>query len=155
MSKFKITSFLILIIFFLNNCGFTPQYAGFKNLDFNIIVKNSSGDRDLNNAIKSKLNRYQGEKENLKVVNVNFNTVYVKNVVAKNTKGEATKYNLIATVNFKIEIDGSSTNLIFKEQFKIDKIDDTVEENNYIKIVKSNFAESIAEKLIREIQKNR
>ena len=49
MSKFKITSFLILIIFFLNNCGFTPQYAGFKNLDFNIIVKNSSGDRDLNN----------------------------------------------------------------------------------------------------------
>ena len=68
MSKFKITSFLILIIFFLNNCGFTPQYAGFKNLDFNIIVKNSSGDRDLNNAIKSKLNRYQGEKENLKVV---------------------------------------------------------------------------------------
>ena len=53
MTKFKITSFLIIIIFFLNNCGFTPKYAGFKGIDFSLNINNMEGDRELNNSIKS------------------------------------------------------------------------------------------------------
>ena len=41
------------------------------------------------------------------------------------------------------------------EEFKIDNIEDNVEENNYIRIIKRNFAEIISEKLILNINKNR
>ena len=68
MSKFKIASFLILIIFFLNNCGFTPQYAGFKGIDFSLNINKVEGDRELNNAITSQLNRYSNT--NLKTINI-------------------------------------------------------------------------------------
>ena len=58
MPKIKIISFLIIVIFFLNNCGFTPQYAGFKGIDFSLNINKLEGDRELNNAIKSQLHRY-------------------------------------------------------------------------------------------------
>ena len=50
--------FLLIFLFFINNCGFTPQYAGFKGLDFSLDINNLDGDRDLNNALKSQLDRY-------------------------------------------------------------------------------------------------
>ena len=45
MSKFKITSFSIIIIFFLNNCGFTPEYAGFKGINFSLNINKIEGDK--------------------------------------------------------------------------------------------------------------
>ena len=73
MYKFKISSFLILIIFFLNNCGFTPQYAGFKGIDFSLNINKIEGDRELNNAIKSQLDRYNNNKiQRIEILNVNI-----------------------------------------------------------------------------------
>ena len=70
MSKFKITLFLIVTVFFLNNCGFTPQYAGFKGLDFSLKINEINGDRDLNNAIRSQLDRYYINDPKLNTINV-------------------------------------------------------------------------------------
>ena len=151
MSKFKITSFLILIIFFLNNCGFTPQYAGYKEIDFSLNINKVTGDRDLNNAIKSQLNRYQSEKQNLKKIYVNIESKFSKDVLSKSSKGKATKYNLIANVKFSLDTDNASRTIVYVEEFKIDSIEDNVEENNYIRIIKKNFAEIISEKLILNI----
>ena len=54
----RATSFLIILSFFIYSCGFTPQYAGFKNLEFDLVVDETSGDRDFNNEIKSQIKRY-------------------------------------------------------------------------------------------------
>ena len=153
MSKFKITSFLILIIFFLNNCGFTPQYAGFKGIDFSININKVEGDRELNNAITSQLNRYNNK--NLKIINLDIKTKFTSNILSKDTTGKATKYNLKADVEFTLNTGDDTRTIKMFEEFKIDNIEDNVEENNYIRIIKRNFAEIISEKLILNINKNR
>ena len=153
MSKFKITSFLILIVFFLNNCGFTPQYAGFKGIDFSININKVEGDRELNNAITSQLNRYNNK--NLKIINLDIKTKFTSNILSKDTTGKATKYNLKADVEFTLNTGDDTRTIKMFEEFKIDNIEDNVEENNYIRIIKRNFAEIISEKLILNINKNR
>ena len=156
MSKFKITSFLIIIIFFFNNCGFTPQYAGFKGIDFLIKINKTEGDRELNNAIKSQLNRYQNNKnQNLKIINLNIYSKFSKDILSKDSTGKATKYNLKANVEFTLDSGDDSRTIKMFEEFKIDNIEDNVEENNYIKIIKRNFAEIISEKLILNINQNK
>ena len=156
MSKFKITSFFILIIFFVNNCGFTPQYAGFRGLDFSLNIMKIQGDRDLNNAITSKLNRYKNEKnENLKVINLDIKSKFTKDILSKDTTGKATKYNLKANVEFTLNSNDDSRKIEIIEEFKINNIEDNVEENEYIKIIKQNFAETISEKLILNINQNK
>ena len=153
MSKFKITSFLIIIIFFLNNCGFTPQYAGFKGIDFSLNINKIEGDRELNNAIKSQLDRYNNS--SLKIINVNIKSKFSKDILSKDSTGKATKYNLKANVEFTLNGGDNSRTINMSEEFKIDNIEDNVEENNYIKIIKRNFAEIISEKLILNINQNK
>ena len=154
MSKFKITSFLILIIFFLNNCGFAPQYAGFKGLEFSLKINETNGDRDLNNAIKSQLDRYNVDDPQLRTINVKIESEFTKETLSKDSTGKATKYNLMANVKFILNSEKSSRTVSFTEEFKIDNIEDTVEENNYIRIIKRNFAEIISEKLIMNLNQN-
>ena len=156
MSKFKITSFLILIIFFLNNCGFTPQYAGFKGIDFSININKIEGDRELNNAIKSQLHRYSKNNiQSIKIIDVDIKSKFSKDILSKDSTGKATKYNLKANFEFTLDTGDDSRTIKMFEEFKIDNIEDNVEENNYIKIIKRNFAEIASKKLILNINQNK
>ena len=156
MSKFKITSFLIIIIFFLNNCGFTPEYAGFKGINFSLNINKIEGDRELNNAIKSQLNRYSKNNiQSIKIIDVDIKSKFSKDILSKDSTGKATKYNLKANVEFALDTGEVSRTIKISEEFKIDNIEDNVEENNYIKIIKRNFAEIISEKLILNINQNK
>ena len=142
-----------MIIFFLNNCGFTPQYAGFKGIDFSLNINKVEGDRELNNAITSQLNRYNNK--NLKIINLDIKTKFTSNILSKDTTGKATKYNLKADVEFTLNTGDDTRTIKMFEEFRIENIEDNVEENNYIRIIKRNFAEIISEKLILNINKNR
>ena len=155
MYKKKILPFLIILSFFIYSCGFTPQYAGFKNLEFDLIVNKASGDRDFNNEIKSQIKRYDQGRDDVEKIRINFDSNYQKIILSKNTKGEATKYNLKVNVIFDVKYESFSRKIVFNDEFSIDKIDDTIEENNYIKIVKRNFAERAIEKVILSIRQKK
>ena len=155
MYKEKISSFLIILSFFIYSCGFTPQFAGFKNLEFDLVIDNVSGDRDFNNVIKSQIKRYDRGRDNVEKIKISYESDYEKIILTKNTKGEATKYNLKVRVIFDIRSENFSTKILFNDEFSIDKIEDTVEENNYIKIVKNNFAERAIDKVILSIRQKK
>ena len=155
MYKRKISSFLIILSFFIYSCGFTPQFVGFKNLEFDLVIDNVSGDRDFNNVIKSQIKRYDRGRDNVEKIKISYESDYEKIILTKNTKGEATKYNLKVRVIFDIRSENFSTKILFKDEFSIDKIEDTVEENNYIKIVKNNFAQRAIEKVILSIRQKK
>ena len=155
MYKEKISSFLIILSFFIYSCGFTPQFAGFKNLEFDLVIDNVSGDRDFNNVIKSQIKRYDRGRDNVEKIKISYESDYEKIILTKNTKGEATKYNLKVRVIFDIRSENFSTKILFKDEFSIDKIEDTVEENNYIKIVKNNFAQRAIDKVILSIRQKK
>ena len=153
--KRKLQSLLIVFSFFIYGCGFTPQYAGFKDLGFDLVVDKTSGDRDFNNEIKSLIKRYDRNRDKAEKIRISYNSKYEKIILTKNTKGQATKYNLKINVIFGIESENYSKEIIFRDEFRIDKIDDTIEENNYIKIVKRNFAERAIEKIILSIREEK
>ena len=155
MYKEKISSFLIILSFFMYSCGFTPQFAGFKNLEFDLVIDNVSGDRDFNNVIKSQIKRYDRGRDNVEKIKISYESDYEKIILTKNTKGEATKYNLKVRVIFDIRSENFSTKILFNDEFSIDKIEDTVEENNYIKIVKNNFAQRAIDKVILSIRQKK
>ena len=151
----NISSFLIIFSFFIYSCGFTPQYAGFKNLKFDLILFEFDGDRDLNNEINSQIRRYDRDRKNTIKVKVSYNSRYEKIALSRDTKGEATKYKLRVNINFKIDFKDNTKKIFFNDEFNIDKIDDKIEENNYIKIVKRNFAERAIEKLILSLNQEK
>ena len=151
----KVISFLIILSFFIYSCGFTPQYAGFKNLDFDLVVDETSGDRDFNNEIRSQIKRYNRGRSGVEKIKISYDSTYTKIILTRDTKGEATKYNLKVNVIFDITSENYSTKIVFNDEFNIDKIDDTIEENNYIKIVKRNFAERAIEKIILNIREKK
>ena len=155
MYKEKISSFLIILSFFIYSCGFTPQFVGFKNLEFDLVIDNVSGDRDFNNVIKSQIKKYDRGRDNIEKIKISYESDYEKIILTKNTKGEATKYNLKVRVIFDIRSENFSTKILFNDEFSIDKIEDTVEENNYIKIVKNNFAQRAIDKVILSIRQKK
>ena len=150
----KIFYISLFVLLFNYGCGFTPKYKGFTGIDFILILDNINGDRDLNNSISSQIKRYSSRNENYKEINLKINSDFKKISIAKNSKGETTKYNLEAVIEIEIKSDDKIRKLVFIENFKIDKINDSVEEENYIKIIKKDFAQSFIERLILDIRKN-
>ncbi len=149
MIKIKNISILLLILIFLNNCGYTPQYAKKKDLNFSIETISLSGDRDFNNSLESKLKRYfNKDKAEIKNFKINAVSEYEKSTSLRDNSGASTEYELKIKVNFEINYDDTKKNITLKDSFKMKKMDDTFEESRYERTIKSNFAEIIKEELI-------
>ena len=151
----KIIYISLLILLFNYGCGFTPKYKGFTGVNFILKLNSVNGDRELNNSIISQINRYKSGKDGYQIFNLELKSDFDKISVAKNSKGETTRYNLRAVIKIKITLNNDTRNLVLIEEFKIDKINDSVEEDNYIKIIKKDFAQSFVEKLILDIRRNK
>ena len=146
---------VIIILFLSTSCGFEPKYKGFDGVNFILKLQKSSGDRELNNAIKSQLSRYDKGEDDYNIIKIDLSSKFDKISISKNSKGEITKYNLRAEISLKITTNQEQRNVFFVEEFKIDKISDAVEEKNYIQIIKKDFAQSIVRRLILDLRKNK
>ena len=135
---------LISLLFFLTNCGFTPIYLNNKNLDFSIEQVNYTGDRDLNNFLKTNLIQYKNKESNNKIY-IEANSTYQKIILSKDGTGEITNYQLEAEVTFLIK--PLNKKIKIKEKKIIGSKDDKFEEARYERSIKQNFASSIVEKL--------
>ena len=153
---FRIKNLIIFfsILIFLNNCGYTPRYAKNKNVNFTIDIVEFSGDRDFNNFIKSKLKRYSKDDDvNKKNYKIKITTGYDKKISSKDSAGLTKEYELTIDVNFLIIAKGTEEKEInkevtFKENFTMQKMSDSFEEQNYEKIIKENFSDIIIDRLM-------
>ena len=145
--KFYIVFFLIL-----NACGYTPIYKGLNEVDFQIEITNSSGDRYINNRIKSDINRYKvTDKTNKTIYKINIDSKYEKTSISKNLAGDDTSYELKVTTVVDINSVNFNDKIIFTEKFNMNNIGDDFEEKEYEETIKDNFAKSISNKLISRI----
>ena len=153
---FRIKNLIIFfsILIFLNNCGYTPRYAKNKNVNYTIDIVEFSGDRDFNNFIKSKLKRYSKDDDvNKKNYKIKITTGYDKKISSRDSAGLTKEYELTIAVNFLIIAKGTEEKEIteevtFKENFTMQKMSDSFEEQNYEKIIKENFSDIIIDRLI-------
>ena len=138
----------IFLTFFLTSCGFTPVYLNNVNTNFSIEQVNYTGDRELNNFLKTNLNQYKNEKIDNKIY-IKANSFYKKIILSKDSVGEVTNYQLEAEVIFLIK--PLNKKIIIKEKQNMNSVDDKFEEARKERLIKQSFASSISSKLTSEI----
>ena len=139
---------VISLIFFLVNCGFTPIYLKNTDINFSIEQVNYTGDKELNNFLKTNLDQYKNKKIDNKIY-IQADSIYKKIVLSKDGAGEVTNYQLEAEVIFLIK--PLSKRIKITEKKIMDSMDDKFEEARKERTIKQSFASSISNKLSLEI----
>ena len=139
---------VISLIFFLVNCGFTPIYLKNTDINFSIEQVNYTGDKELNNFLKTNLDQYKNKKIDNKIY-IQADSIYKKIVLSKDGAGEVTNYQLEAEVIFLIK--PLNKRIIITEKKIMDSMDDKFEEARKERTIKQSFASSISNKLTSEI----
>jgi len=139
---------LISLIFFLSNCGFTPIYLKNADVNFSIEQVNYTGDRELNNFLKTNLQVYKNDKINNKIY-INANSVYKKIILSKDSAGVVSNYQLEANVIFFIKPDNKEIKITEKKI--MNSLADKFEEERNEREIKQSFASSISNKLTSEL----
>jgi len=138
---------VITLIFFLVNCGFTPIYL-MKKGNFSIEQVNYTGDKELNNFLKTNLDQYKNKKIDNKIY-IEADSVYKKIVLSKDGAGKVTNYQLEAEVIFLIK--PLNKRIKITEKKIMNSMDDKFEEARTERTIKQSFASSISNKLSSEI----
>ena len=138
---------VISLLFFLNSCGFEPIYSKNNNVNFSIEQIDFTGDRELNNFIKTNLYQYKNSDNNK--IFIEAKSEYNKFILTKDGKGEVTNYELNAEIVFLIK--PTNKQIKISEKKIMESNADKFEENKYEKSIKQNFASSITFKLIQEL----
>lgn len=145
-------NYSLFLIFFLvfTSCGYTPIFKNTENIDFKINILEISGERKINNLIKSNLNNYiLSNSKN--IFNIKINSKYSKNILAKDSTGAATEYKIVLEGTFKITNDKFEDKYKFKESFNMQSINDKLDEQDYEKNIQTNLANIITRKLILKL----
>jgi len=138
----------LIILIFLNACGYTPLYQNNSNLNFSIEITELEGDRKVNEAIKSNLQRFS-KKSNEKInYEIKIKTNLTKKTISKNKTGAISQIKLITKVTFIIKSNELEQTVLFSEEFNIKKNNETIDEKEYEDNIKENMGTSISEKLI-------
>ena len=139
---------IISLIFVLTSCGFTPIYLKNNNVNFSIEQVSYTGDRELNNFLKTNLNQYKNKDVDNKIY-IEAKSEYNKIVLSKDGTGEVTNYELVAEVIFLIK--SSNKKIKISEKKIMESMADKFEETKYERSIKQSIASSITYKLISEL----
>jgi hypothetical protein len=120
------------------------------NQDFQIIITEIEGDRDINYHIKKQINLYSN-KNSIDKFDVTIVTRYKKEELTKNIAGSVIYYKLSVNSIFTINSNEKSKRVTFNENINVKDQTNNFEQDAYEKNIKKNFASSLGQKLISEI----
>ena len=143
---------IFLITLFLNSCGYTALYKNnnLNNLYFNFEILETSGDGEINNYILSNLNNYQ-DTSLTKKIKIKINSTYSKSGISNNKSGKTTAYNLVIMTTFDIKNNEKENKIVLKEKVRINRFDDTFEQQNHEKEIKRDTSKIIVNKFINKV----
>ena len=130
----------------ITNCDYKPVYLDNRETNLDISILNKSGDGEINNYIFKKL-KQKSKNNSSKKFNLNLNSNFQKIIIAKNSKGTATDFEIKIKVDFEIEYINKKQNFSIQEKIKYKKMNNSYEQNNYEKLIKKNLTTSITNKL--------
>jgi hypothetical protein len=149
MKKIKSVNLIVIFLIFVS-CGYSPLYKDLSNINFSIILNEVNGNRTINNLFKSKLNTYNSNSAEKKY-DIDINTKYIKDIIAKDTTGAATEYKLTISSSFRVNSNDYEREFLFQESFNMNSISDKLEEQDYEKNIQSNLVNIITRKLILQL----
>ena len=147
---FKKILLIVFLLTLLSNCEYKPIYSNLNTSNYKIDIKEFTGDKEINKFIIENLSKHNQNKSNEKV-NIKIDTRYFKEILAKNTAGSITDYQVKAITKFEIDKNKTTKTLIIEEKFNYQKLSDKYEEKSYEKTIKKSMAMSISQKLILKL----
>ena len=138
---------IILLTFFLYSCGYTPMFSSNSQTRINVEELIITGDRELNNFIKEKIDRLDN-KSSPKKVSITVSTNYSKESQTKDKSGNTTQYKLNANVNFIIKTEKSTEEINLSESSSMNNFSDEFEQKNYERSTKDQFSSIFINQLI-------
>ena len=146
-------NFIILfLLLILNGCGFEPIYSIKNESDYNIVVVEIKGDKELNNFINRELERISN-RTSPNEYKIKVNSKFDKIIISKDSKGSPLEFELLANIDFEIDSDNFKKSISFKEKQNMQKISDLFQQRNYELTIKENFAISIVRNLSLKLYK--
>ena len=142
---------LIIFLIFLTQCGYSSVYKNNSNNDIKIIISSLEGDKNFNIMINEELKAYYNH-DSKDYYEVDIITTLDKVTISKDATGKSSNFNIIATGIFKVKYKNTSKIFSFDENLKIKNNADSFEQKKYENFVKKDFARSMKEKLILELE---
>ena len=145
--------FTLLLFLFLSSCGYEAIYSkkNSKNYNFFISKLNFAGDRDINLRMKERLNNFTFNEKN-KNFALKISNSSTKEIVAKNTLGDAVTFKNTIATNIEVSMNGEFKNsFVIVESFTYNNNSNTFNLKRYEKEIKINLAETITDKLILKL----
>ena len=135
---FKKVFVLLFLSLIISGCGYMAVYKGVVKFNYKILVSEHSGDRDMINLINTRLKKYSEIKSDKSFI-IKIDTIYQKNIIAKNTAGKATDYQIKVTSNFNIKSEVINKIIKINETFNVKAMDDKFKEQRYDTIIKNRL----------------
>ena len=140
--------YLIIIILFMNGCGFTPIYSS-KDSNYKIISFEKNINNNLTNYIQNSIKVLSNEKSE-KSLKINFKYEEEISVILKDSKGDPKKnrLNIIVDLSILNENNNLLNSKTFSESFGYNIVDNKFNLRQYEKTIKFNLVENITKQII-------
>ena len=141
---------LIIFLFFLNGCGYSPVFS--KKTSFSIIELAVNGDKKINKIIISRLDNYKeskGEKSFSVIINNNLD----KQISSKDSKGNPKTFKINVTSKIKVKnSNGEIYETMFSKSINYDNKSNKFDLKKYEAETIKNFGNKISEEIIIYLQ---
>ena len=147
----KIITFLITFLF-LTNCGYTPIYSS-KNFDFRLEKITSLKSDRLNSKIQNKLQGFSNQ-ESKRIISLEIDSQKKINTLAKNSKGDASRYEMIIKIKLKTIYDqNQKMSQSFQEKFNYNTNPNKFDLNRYEKEIEDLLIDKNIDRIIVYLSK--
>ena len=140
--------FLVLIIIFLNSCGYTPLYSS-KESNYKVISLKKNLNNSLTSYIQNSINALSNDNAE-KSLNISFEYNENISIILKDSKGDPTKNRLNVAIDLSLfDIDNNLiTSREFSESFEYRIDDNKFSLKQYEKNIKFNLVEDITNQIL-------
>ena len=140
--------FLVLVIIFLNSCGYTPLYSS-KDSNYKVISLKKNLNNSLTNYIQNSIEVLSNENAD-KSLKISFEYNENISIILKDSKGAPAKNRLKVIID--LSLFDNSDNLIiskkFSESFEYNIDDNKFNLKQYEKNIKLNLVEDITQQIL-------
>ena len=140
--------FLVLVIIFLNGCGYTPLYSS-KDSNYKVISFKKNLNNSLTNYIQNSIEVLSNENAD-KSLKISFEYNENISIILKDSKGDPAKNRLKVIID--LSLFDNSDNLIiskkFSESFEYSIDDNKFNLKQYEKNIKLNLVEDITQQIL-------
>lgn len=148
----KIKKIFIVLLFLLQNCGYTPIHSEYQNFDYRLNIIEIKGEPMINNLISSKLKKLSNNKAK-KTIDLKISSDSERLILSKNKQNEITYYQLVQSINFEITDEKDfEKQFNFNEKIKIRNINDQFEMKKYQDEIIKSFINSKIDEFILQLK---